>query len=157
MLSDRRSHRKRSKMRFESIYIAGHRGLVGSAVLRNLRKNGYDGILVRTRQQLDLRSQDDVRKFFFTARPRAVIVAAAKAGGIRANSEYPVEFLIDNLRIQNNLISASFESGVKKNCCFLGVPVFIRSLLLSRFRRNLSSQDLWNRPTNPMRSQRSLG
>jgi GDP-L-fucose synthase len=106
-------------MRFESIYIAGHRGLVGSAVLRNLEKNGYGGILVRTRQQLDLRSQEDVRKFFFAARPQSVIVAAAKVGGIRANNEYPVEFLLDNLRIQNNLISASFESGVKK-LLFLG-------------------------------------
>ncbi len=106
-------------MRFESTYVAGHRGLVGSAVLRNLAKNGYRNILVRTRQQLDLRSREDVRKFFFSTRPHAVIVAAAKVGGIKANSDYPVEFLLENLRIQNNLISASFESGVKK-LLFLG-------------------------------------
>ena len=106
-------------MSFESTYVAGHRGLVGSAVLRNLAKNGYRNILVRTRQQLDIRSREDVRKFFFSTRPHAVIVAAAKVGGIKANSDYPVEFLLENLRIQNNLISASFESGVKK-LLFLG-------------------------------------
>src|SRR5271165_4700669 len=106
-------------MSFESTYVAGHRGLVGSAVLRNLEKNGYRNILVRTRQQLDIRSREDVRKFFFSTRPHAVIVAAAKVGGIKANSDYPVEFLLENLRIQNNLISASFESGVKK-LLFLG-------------------------------------
>jgi len=106
-------------MSFESTYVAGHRGLVGSAVLRNLEKNGYRNILVRTPQQLDLRSREDVRKFFFATRPQAVIVAAAKVGGIKANRDYPVEFLLDNLRIQNNIISASFESGVKK-LLFLG-------------------------------------
>jgi GDP-L-fucose synthase len=106
-------------MSFESIYVAGHRGLVGSAVLRNLEKNGYQKILVRTRQQLDLRNRKNVRKFFFATRPQAVIVAAAKVGGIKANSDYPVEFLLENLQIQNNLISASYESGVKK-LLFLG-------------------------------------
>ena len=106
-------------MAFESIYVAGHQGLVGSAVLRNLEKNGYRKVFVRTRQQLDLRDREKVRKFFFSARPEAVIVAAAKVGGIKANSDYPVEFLLENLQIQNNLISAGFESGVKK-LLFLG-------------------------------------
>ncbi|MGA8655347.1 MAG: GDP-L-fucose synthase [Chthoniobacterales bacterium] len=106
-------------MSFESIYVAGHRGLVGSAVLRNLERNGYPNVLVRTRQQLDLRSRENVRKFFFAKRPEAVIVAAAKVGGIKANHDYPVEFLLENLQIQNNLISASFEFGVKK-LLFLG-------------------------------------
>ena len=106
-------------MAFESIYVAGHQGLVGSAVLRNLEKNGYRKVFVRTRQQLDLRDLKKVRKFFFSARPEAVIVAAAKVGGIKANSDYPVEFLLENLQIQNNLISAGFESGVKK-LLFLG-------------------------------------
>jgi GDP-L-fucose synthase len=107
------------QMAFESIYVAGHQGLVGSAVLRNLEKNGYRKVFVRTRQQLDLRDREKVRKFFFSARPEAVIVAAAKVGGIKANSDYPVEFLLENLQIQNNLISAGFESGVKK-LLFLG-------------------------------------
>src|SRR5215831_21062143 len=106
-------------MSFETTYLAGHRGLVGSAVLRNLAKNGYRNVLVRTRQQLDLRNAENVRKFFSATRPQAVIVAAAKVGGIKANSDYPVEFLLENLQIQNNLISSSFEFGVKK-LLFLG-------------------------------------
>jgi GDP-L-fucose synthase len=106
-------------MMFRSVYIAGHNGLVGSALLRTLQKNGYRSILVRTRQELDLRQSDDVRNFFSKARPEAVVVAAAKVGGIKANSEYPVDFLLENLQIQNNLIAASFEFGVKK-LLFLG-------------------------------------
>jgi GDP-L-fucose synthase len=106
-------------MRFRSVYVAGHKGLVGSALLRHLQKNGHRNILVRTRQELDLRKSDDVRNFFSQARPEAVIVAAAKVGGIKANSDYPAEFLLENLQIQNNLIAASFEFGVKK-LLFLG-------------------------------------
>jgi GDP-L-fucose synthase len=106
-------------MTFRSIYVAGHTGLVGSALLRHLQKNGYRNILVRTRQELDLRKSDDVRNFFSQAKPEAVVVAAAKVGGIKANSDYPVEFLLENLQIQNNVIAASFEFGVKK-LLFLG-------------------------------------
>jgi GDP-L-fucose synthase len=106
-------------MHFDSIYVAGHRGLVGSAVLRNLKKNGYRNLLVQTRAQLDLLNGAKVKKFLLTARPSAVIVAAAKVGGIKANYDYPAEFLLENLQIQNNLISASFSSGVKK-LLFLG-------------------------------------
>ena len=106
-------------MPFESTYVAGHRGLVGSAVLRNLERNGYRKILVRTRQQLDLRNREHVQKFFLATRPQAVIVAAAKVGGIKANNDSPAEFLLENLEIETNLISASFESGVKK-LLFLG-------------------------------------
>jgi GDP-L-fucose synthase len=99
--------------------VAGHRGLVGSALVRNLQKNGYTNILVRTHQELDLTKNDEVAKFFSVAKPEAVILAAAKVGGIQANSNFPVEFLLENLRIQNNVISASFESGVQK-LLFLG-------------------------------------
>lgn len=106
-------------MRLRSVYVAGHKGLVGSALLRHLQKNGYRNILVRTRQELDLRQSDAVRNFFSQAKPEAVVVAAAKVGGIKANSDYPVEFLLENLQIQNNLIAASFEFGVKK-LLFLG-------------------------------------
>jgi GDP-L-fucose synthase len=106
-------------MTFRSVYVAGHKGLVGSALLRHLQKIGYRNILVRTRQELDLRQSDDVRKFFSQAEPEAVVVAAAKVGGIKANSDYPVEFLLENLQIQNNLIAASYEFGVKK-LLFLG-------------------------------------
>jgi GDP-L-fucose synthase len=106
-------------MTFRSVYVAGHKGLVGSALLRHLQKNGYRNILVRTREELDLRQSDDVRNFFSQAKPEAVVVAAAKVGGIKANSDYPVEFLLENLQIQNNLIAASYEFGVKK-LLFLG-------------------------------------
>jgi GDP-L-fucose synthase len=106
-------------MLFRSVYIAGHKGLVGSALVRNLQNNGCKNILVRTRKELDLRQGDDVRKFFSQVQPEAVVVAAAKVGGIKANSDYPVEFLLENLQIQNNLIAASFEFGVKK-LLFLG-------------------------------------
>lgn len=106
-------------MTFRSIFVAGHGGLVGSAIVRNLLKNGFRNILVRTRKELDLRKLDDVQRFFAENRPEAVIVAAAKVGGIVANNNYPVEFLLENLQIQNNLIATSFESGVKK-LLFLG-------------------------------------
>jgi GDP-L-fucose synthase len=108
-----------SLMRFRSVYVAGHRGLVGSALVRNLQANGYRNIPVRTHKELDLRNADDVRKFFSEVRPEAVVIAAAKVGGIHANSTFPVEFLLENLQIQNNLIATSFEFGVKK-LLFLG-------------------------------------
>jgi GDP-L-fucose synthase len=106
-------------MRFRSIYVAGHGGLVGSAVVRNLQKNGYANILVRSHRELDLRNPEDVRKFFSETRPEAVVITAAKVGGIQANSAYPVEFLLENLQIQNNVVATSFEFGVKK-LLFLG-------------------------------------
>jgi GDP-L-fucose synthase len=106
-------------MRFRSIYVAGHGGLVGSAVVRNLQKNGYSNILVRSHRELDLRNPEDVRKFFSETRPEAVVIAAAKVGGIQANSANPVEFLLENLQIQNNVVATSFEFGVKK-LLFLG-------------------------------------
>jgi GDP-L-fucose synthase len=106
-------------MRFRSVYVAGHGGLVGSAVVRNLQKNGYSKILVRSHRELDLRNPEDVRRFFSESRPEAVVIAAAKVGGIQANSDYPVEFLLENLQIQNNLVATSFEFGVKK-LLFLG-------------------------------------
>jgi GDP-L-fucose synthase len=106
-------------MIFGSVYIAGHRGLVGGAVLRNLEKQGYRNLFHQTRQELDLRNEAAVRRYLADKRPEAVIFAAAKVGGIKANFEFPVEFLLENLQIQNNLISASFEMGVKK-LLFLG-------------------------------------
>jgi GDP-L-fucose synthase len=106
-------------MRFRSVYVAGHGGLVGSAVVRNLEKNGCPSILVRSHRELDLRNLEDVRKFFSETKPEAVVIAAAKVGGIQANSAYPVEFLLENLQIQNNLVATSFEFDVKK-LLFLG-------------------------------------
>ena len=101
------------------IYVAGHRGMVGSAIVRELQNKGYHNIVTKTSKELDLRSQDAVRSFYQTEKPQYVFVAAAKVGGIHANNVYRAEFLYDNLMIQNNLIHFAYESGVKK-LLFLG-------------------------------------
>lgn len=101
------------------IYVAGHRGMVGSAIVRELQNKGYHNIVTKTSKELDLRSQDAVRSFYETEKPQYVFVAAAKVGGIHANNIYRAEFLYDNLMIQNNLIHFAYESGVKK-LLFLG-------------------------------------
>ncbi|MFO7596379.1 MAG: GDP-L-fucose synthase [Desulfocurvibacter africanus] len=102
-----------------SIYIAGHRGLVGSAIARRLRTEGFANILTRTHKELDLLEQAAVRRFFEIEKPEYVFLAAAKVGGIHANDSYPAEFIRDNLLIQTNVIDAAWKSGVKK-LCFLG-------------------------------------
>ncbi|HWF65651.1 MAG TPA: GDP-L-fucose synthase [Acidobacteriaceae bacterium] len=101
------------------VFIAGHRGLVGSAVRRYLAEAGYKNLLVRTRWELDLTDRDAVWKFFAEQRPDHVILAAAKVGGIHANSSYPVDFISENLLIQSNVIDACHQSGVKR-LLFLG-------------------------------------
>ena len=101
------------------IYIAGHRGLVGSAIVRNLQSKGYNNIVTRTREQLDLMQTDAVNQFYAQEKPEVVIDAAAKVGGIHANNSYPAEFIYDNLTIQNNLIHGAYQAGVKK-LVFLG-------------------------------------
>ena len=101
------------------IYIAGHLGLVGASLLRHLMRNGFDNILVRTRTELDLTSRKDVWDFFNDERPEYVILAAAKVGGIAANMAEPVDFLINNLEIQNNVLLACHEFHVTKTM-FLG-------------------------------------
>jgi GDP-L-fucose synthase len=106
-------------MRFRSVLVAGHQGLVGSAVVRNLGRNGDVELITRSRKELDLRNRDAVDRLLRDTKPEAVIIAAAKVGGIQANSRYPVEFLLENLEIQNNLIAASFVAGVQK-LLFLG-------------------------------------
>ena len=103
----------------ETIFIAGHRGLAGSAIARELLSHGYSGIATRTRTELDLQDRDAVRRFFDEVRPRMVVVAAAKVGGIKANNDHPVAFLLDNLRIQNNLIEAAHDFDARK-LLFLG-------------------------------------
>jgi len=101
------------------IYIAGHRGLVGSAITRALKKAGYDNLIVRTHQELDLTEQSAVRTFFQDVRPEVVIMAAARVGGIHANNSRPAEFLRDNLLMQDNVIDAAYRSGAGK-FVFLG-------------------------------------
>ena len=96
------------------IYVAGHRGLVGSAICRRLQSAGYSNLIVRDRSRLDLTSQPAVEAFFAAEKPEYVFVAAAKVGGILANSAYPVEFLRDNLVIELNIMDAAYRHGVKK-------------------------------------------
>ncbi len=107
-------------MRKESkIYVAGHRGLVGSAIIRNLTGKGYHNIITRTHRELDLTSQPEVREFFEKEEPEYVILAAAKVGGIHANHSTPAEFIYENLMIQNNVIHSAHLNKVKK-LLFLG-------------------------------------
>jgi GDP-L-fucose synthase len=101
------------------IYIAGHRGMVGSAIVRALRNQGYDDLLTRTSAELDLRNQQSVADFFETYKPDYVFLAAAKVGGIVANSTYKAEFIYENLMIESNIIHQSYLNGVKK-LMFLG-------------------------------------
>ena len=101
------------------IYVAGHRGLVGAATVRALQRQGYRNLLLRTRQELDLTDQGTVREFFDRERPAAVIMAAARVGGINANNSHPALFIRDNLLIQDNVIDAAYRSGVAK-FVFLG-------------------------------------
>ncbi|MDD3148746.1 MAG: GDP-L-fucose synthase [Candidatus Riflebacteria bacterium] len=101
------------------IFVAGHRGLVGSALVRLLRVSGYENLVLRTSKELDLRNQASVNEFFALEKPDYVFLAAAKVGGINANMTFPADFIYDNLVIQSNVIKACFTSGVKKTC-FLG-------------------------------------
>ncbi|EDN67304.1 NAD-dependent epimerase/dehydratase [Beggiatoa sp. PS] len=101
------------------IYIAGHRGLVGSAIVRSLEREGYQNLLLRTHRELDLTQQAAVMAFFQTERPEYVFLAAAKVGGIYSNNTYPVDFIRNNLQIQTHIIEASYQMGVKK-LLFLG-------------------------------------
>jgi len=101
------------------IFVAGHNGLVGSAIVRKLRNEGYDNLILRSRNELDLRDQRAVRNFFSTEKPEYVFLAAAKVGGIIANAQAPADFTYDNLAIQTNVIDSAYRNGVKK-LLFLG-------------------------------------
>jgi GDP-L-fucose synthase len=103
----------------EKIYVAGHVGLVGSAIKRRLEEKGYNNLVCRSYEELDLRRQQDVEDFFATEKPEYVLLAAAKVGGIQANNTYPAEFIYDNLAIEINVINAAYKYGVKK-LLFLG-------------------------------------
>lgn len=101
------------------IYIAGHRGMVGSAVWRALEKKGYSNLIGQSSQELDLRNQEAVRAFISREKPDAIIDAAAKVGGILANKDYPYQFIMENMQIQNNLIDTALHAGIEK-FIFLG-------------------------------------
>ncbi len=103
----------------QKIYIAGHRGMVGSAIVRELKRKGYSNLVYRAHDELDLTNQAAVKHFFEAEKPDQVYLAAAKVGGIYANNTYPAEFIYDNLMVQNNVIHQAFMNGVKK-LLFLG-------------------------------------
>jgi len=103
----------------ERIYIAGHQGLVGSAIVKQLCHKGFGNLLMRTREELDLTNQADVQAFFQREKPDYVILAAAKVGGIHANNTYPADFIYQNMMIEANVINSAYESGVKR-LLFLG-------------------------------------
>ena len=111
------------------IYVAGHRGMVGSAIVRRLKADGFTNIITKTSKELDLRNQRDVEMFFKENKPELVFLAAAKVGGIGANIKYPSEFITDNLLIQSNVIKSAYENGVKKR--------IKRQATLNNFKRSM--------------------
>ena len=102
-----------------SIYVAGHRGMVGSAIVRKLMELGYSNVITRTHEELDLTSQQNVKEFFELERPEYVFLAAARVGGISANNEFPADFIYDNLMMESNIIYAAHQQNVKR-LLFLG-------------------------------------
>jgi len=113
----------------QTIYVAGHRGMVGSSIVRNLQAQGFSNIVTKTHAELDLTNQAAVKEFFESEQPDQVYLAAAKVGGIRANNTYPAEFIYDNLMVQSNVIHQAFLSGVKK-LLFLGSSCIYPKLAL---------------------------
>ena len=110
------------------IFLAGHNGMLGSAILRILKKKGYKKIINVDKKRLDLRNQDSVKKFFKVKKPDAVIMAAAKVGGIKANMEFPANFITDNLQIQTNLILNSYNNKIKKLILFGSSCIYPKDL-----------------------------
>ena len=110
------------------IFLAGHNGMLGSAILRILKKRGYKKIITVDKKRLDLRNQDLVKKFFKVKKPDAVIIAAAKVGGIKANMDFPANFITDNLQIQTNLILNSYNNKIKKLILFGSSCIYPKDL-----------------------------
>ena len=137
------------------IYVAGHRGLVGSAIIRRLKALGYENLLLRTHAEVDLTDHRAVQKLFFEERPDHVILAAAKVGGILANNTFPAEFLYENLRIAANVIHEASSTEFNA-CCFLDRVASIPSTLLSPSRKARSLAVHWSRRTGPTLWQRLL-
>ena len=110
------------------IFIAGHKGMLGSAILRILKKKGYKNLLIIDKKKLDLRNQISVKKYLKLKKPDAIVIAAAKVGGIKANVDYPASFIRDNLQIQTNLISSSYDANVKKLILFGSSCIYPKDL-----------------------------
>ena len=130
--------------RNSKIYVAGHRGMVGSAVVRCLRKNGFVNLIFRTSKELDLTRQEDVKRFFMSKRPEYVFLAAARVGGILANKTYRAEFIYTNLQIQNNIIHSAWKYRVKKLLFFSSSCVYPRSCP-----QPMKKEYLWSGPLEP--------
>jgi GDP-L-fucose synthase len=130
------------------IYVAGHRGMVGAAVVRRLERAGYHNLVVRTSQELDLRNQAAVAAFFAQEQPEVVVLAAAKVGGIVANNTYRADFLYDNLLIQNNVIGQSHEHDVQK-LLFLGSSCIYPKMAPQPIKEEYLLTGRSNPPTNP--------
>lgn len=128
----------------ERLFVAGHRGMVGSAIVRALEKAGHDNLLLRTREELDLLDADQVRQFMQTERPHTVILAAARVGGIQANLDAPADFIFQNLQIQNNVIDSAARCGTKK-LCFLGSSCIYPRLCP----QPIQEESLMNGPVEP--------
>ena len=137
----------------DRIFIAGHRGMVGSALYRHLTSAGYRHLIVRKRSELDLLDQHAVRRFFADAKIDAVFLAAAKVGGIYANNIYPAEFIYQNLMIEANVIHSAFRSGVRR-LLFWAAPASIPNTPVSRSRRQRFSPADSKPPTSLMPSQK---
>jgi len=136
------------------VYVAGHRGLAGSALMRSLASEGYRNLISQSHAELELTDQAAVRTFFEKEKPEYVFVAAAKVGGILANNDYPAEFIQSNLAVQTNVIHEAWRNGVKR-LLFLGSSCIYPRDCPSRSRKSICSPARWSSPTAPTPSQRS--
>lgn len=130
----------------DKVYIAGHRGLVGSAIVRQLEVRGFNNLLMRTHRELDLTNQKAVQDFFAAERPDYVVLAAAKVGGIHANNTYPAEFIYENMMIEANVIDAAYHNGVKR-LLFLGSTCIYPKAVAQPMREDALLTDVLE-PTN---------
>ena len=119
----------------DRFFVAGHRGMAGSAICRALQRSGYENLLTASRDQLDLLDLQAVQNWFAQNNPTVVVLAAAKVGGIHANNTYPADFLLENLKILNNVIETAWRNGVRR-LLFWGVAVFTRNLLSNRLKKS---------------------
>lgn len=139
----------------DRIYVAGHRGMVGSAIVRRLNALGYTNILTRSREELDLIDQASVNVFMSDEKPDYVVFAAALVGGIQANNTLRADFIYQNLMMEANVIHSAWKNGVK-GLLFWDQVASIRAIAPNRLAKSTCSQDHWKRQMNRMRYQRSL-